>query len=81
MIDAQSSAWVISLALLRQLICWELFVDLMFPIVTGGMMLSVAAKTDKRDVTLKLKDFLIPPEDVRRMVKHWNQWIGYWAVD
>ena len=21
------------------------------------------------------------PEDVRRAVKHWSQWIDYWAVD
>ena len=47
--------------------------------------LSVAAKADKREVDLKLKDFVIPPddvpEDVRRKVKHWSQWIDYWAVD
>ena len=40
---------------------------------------------DKREVTLKLSDFVIPPddvpEDVRRTVKHWSQWIDYWAVD
>ena len=47
--------------------------------------LSVETKTDKREVTLKLADFVIPPddvpEDVRRTVKHWSQWIDYWAVD
>jgi len=47
--------------------------------------LSVAAKADKREVALKLTDFMIPPddvpEDVRRTVKHWSQWIDYWAVD
>ena len=47
--------------------------------------LSVEAKADKREVTLKLTDFVIPPddvpEDVRRTVKHWSQWIDYWAVD
>jgi DNA modification methylase len=47
--------------------------------------LSVEAKADKREVALKLKDFVIPPddvpEDVRRTVKHWSQWIDYWAVD
>ena len=35
--------------------------------------------------TLKLTDFVIPPddvpEDVRKAVKHWSQWIDYWAVD
>ena len=47
--------------------------------------LGVEAKADKRDVMLKLTDFMIPPddvpEDVRRTVKHWSQWIDYWAVD
>jgi hypothetical protein len=47
--------------------------------------LSVEAKADKREVALKLTDFVIPPddvpEDVRRSVKHWSQWIDYWAVD
>ncbi len=47
--------------------------------------LAVEVKTVKRDVTLKLTDFVIPPDDVpeeaRRAVKHWSQWIDYWAVD
>jgi hypothetical protein len=47
--------------------------------------LSVDVKTNKRNVFLKLKDFIIPPddvpEDVRQAVKHWSQWIDYWAVD
>ncbi len=47
--------------------------------------LSVEPKADKREVTLKLSDFVIPPDDVpeevRRTVKHWSQWIDYWAVD
>jgi adenine-specific DNA-methyltransferase len=47
--------------------------------------LSVETKADKRDVALKLTDFVIPPddvpEDVRRTVKHWSQWVDYWAVD
>ena len=34
---------------------------------------------------MKLKDFVIPPDDVpeevRRAVTHWSQWIDYWAVD
>jgi len=38
-----------------------------------------------RDVTLTLTDFVIPPddvpEDVSRAIKHWSQWIDYWAVD
>src|SRR5262249_14395424 len=47
--------------------------------------LSVDVKTKRRDVLLKLKDFVIPPDDVpddaRKAVKHWSQWIDYWAVD
>jgi hypothetical protein len=47
--------------------------------------LSVEVKTNKRNVFLKLKDFVIPPDDVpddaRKAVKHWSQWIDYWAVD
>jgi hypothetical protein len=47
--------------------------------------LSVEPKADKREATLKLTDFVIPPddvpEDVQRTVKHWSQWIDYWAVD
>jgi adenine-specific DNA-methyltransferase len=47
--------------------------------------LSVDIKADKREVTLKLKDFCIPPDDVpqdvQKAVKHWSQWIDYWAVD
>jgi DNA modification methylase len=47
--------------------------------------LSVDVKTQKRDAILTLKDFIIPPDDVpedaRRAVKHWTQWIDYWAVD
>jgi adenine-specific DNA-methyltransferase len=47
--------------------------------------LSVKAKQKGRDVTLRLHDFVVPPddvpEDVRRVIKHWSQWIDYWAVD
>ncbi len=47
--------------------------------------LAVEVKAQKRDVTLRLTDFVIPPDDVpeeaRRAVKHWSQWIDYWAVD
>jgi len=47
--------------------------------------LSVGVKKSKRDVTLTLTDFVIPPDDVpeevSRAIKHWSQWIDYWAVD
>ncbi len=47
--------------------------------------LSAAAKTKGSDVSLSLTNFVIPPDDVpeevRTAVKHWSQWIDYWAVD
>lgn len=47
--------------------------------------LSVDVKQTKRSVTLALTDFVIPiddvPEDVQRAIKHWAQWVDYWAVD
>jgi hypothetical protein len=39
----------------------------------------------KRVINVELTDFVIPaedlPEDVRTTIKHWSQWIDYWAVD
>jgi DNA modification methylase len=47
--------------------------------------LSVNVKQKKREATLELKDFVVPPddvpEDVRTAIRHWSQWIDYWAVD
>jgi DNA modification methylase len=47
--------------------------------------LGVEVKKKGRAVSLTLTDFVIPPddvpEDVQRAVKHWSQWIDYWAVD
>ncbi len=47
--------------------------------------LTVEAKTDKKKVTLDLKDFIISPDDVpadvMQAVTHWSQWVDYWAVD
>ena len=47
--------------------------------------LSVDVKKKKSDVTLTLTDFCIPPDDVpqdvQKAIKHWSQWIDYWAVD
>jgi DNA modification methylase len=47
--------------------------------------LEVDVKKKGRGVTLTLSDFVIPPDDVpeevQRAVKHWSQWIDYWAVD
>jgi hypothetical protein len=51
--------------------------------------LSVDLKTKKKGentvVTLKLKDFIPPhddvPQEVLKAITHWSQWIDYWAVD
>ncbi|HXF50050.1 MAG TPA: PKD domain-containing protein, partial [Verrucomicrobiae bacterium] len=47
--------------------------------------LKVDVKAKGRQVSLKLKDFVIPPDDVpadvQKAIKHWSQWIDYWAVD
>lgn len=47
--------------------------------------LSVEVEQKGRYVALKLTDFIIPPddvpEDVRKSIMHWEQWIDYWAVD
>jgi adenine-specific DNA-methyltransferase len=47
--------------------------------------LSVKTKVSKRTLSLTLNDFIIPPDDVpeevRRAISHWSQWIDYWAVD
>lgn len=36
-------------------------------------------------INVELTDFVIPaedlPDDVRTTIKHWSQWIDYWAVD
>lgn len=47
--------------------------------------LGVDVKKKGKSVTLELTDFIIPPDDVpeeiRKAVTHWEQWIDYWAVD
>jgi adenine-specific DNA-methyltransferase len=47
--------------------------------------LSVDLKQSKREVTVKLTDFIIPlddvPEEARSAIKHWSQMVDYWAVD
>ena len=47
--------------------------------------LSVETHVSKRDLQITLTDFMIPPddvpEDVVKAVKHWSEWIDYWAVD
>jgi adenine-specific DNA-methyltransferase len=47
--------------------------------------LSVSHQSQGLSVALALTGFVIPPDDVpeevQRSVKHWSQWIDYWAVD
>jgi adenine specific DNA methylase Mod len=47
--------------------------------------LSVDLSKKGRSVTIKLTDFVIPPDDVpeevRTSITNWEQWIDYWAVD
>ena len=47
--------------------------------------LDVGIKTSGNKATVTIKDFVIPaddvPADVQKEIKHWSQWIDYWAVD
>jgi DNA modification methylase len=47
--------------------------------------LAVESKLNGRELSLKLKDFVIPtddiPEEARKSIQHWGQLIDYWAVD
>jgi len=47
--------------------------------------LSIKTKKNKKNVSLTLDNFIIPPDDVPEEVQgkitHWSQWIDYWAVD
>ena len=47
--------------------------------------LDVEVKPGKKAVSVELQNFFVPPddvpEDVRKAITHWSQWIDYWAVD
>lgn len=47
--------------------------------------LDVETNSGKSELSVTLKDFIIPPDDVpeevRGKITHWSQWIDYWAVD
>ena len=47
--------------------------------------LSVAHQCTRREMSIELTDFMIPPDDVpddvAEAVNHWADWIDYWAVD
>ena len=47
--------------------------------------LDVKTKITKNQLSVTLDNFIIPPDDipeeVRRNITHWSQWIDYWAID
>ena len=47
--------------------------------------LSVSHQIARRELSIELTDFMIPPDDVpddvQKAVRHWSDWIDYWAVD
>ena len=47
--------------------------------------LAVEVKPTKKCVSVELQNFFMPPddvpEDVRKAITQWSQWIDYWAVD
>lgn len=47
--------------------------------------LGIKTKKTKKNISLTLDNFIIPPddvpEDVQGKITHWSQWIDYWAVD
>lgn len=47
--------------------------------------LGIKTKKTKKNISLTLDNFIIPPDDVpvdvQGKITHWSQWIDYWAVD
>ena len=47
--------------------------------------LSVEKDVKGREIDIELTDFMVPPDDVPadviKAVRHWSEWIDYWAVD
>ncbi|MBM2815372.1 MAG: putative methylase domain protein [Ignavibacteria bacterium] len=47
--------------------------------------LEVKTLIKKKTVTIELKDFIFPPDDVpeevQQHITHWSQWIDYWSID
>ena len=47
--------------------------------------LSVEMDVKGREIDIELTDFMVPPDDVPadviKAVRHWSEWIDYWAVD
>jgi len=47
--------------------------------------LDAVMKTSGKKISVSIKDFVIPqdyvPADIQKEIKHWSQWIDYWAID
>lgn len=47
--------------------------------------LDVGMKSSGKKVTVTINDFVIPvddvPTEIQKEIKHWSQWIDYWAID
>jgi len=47
--------------------------------------LDVGLRTAGKKVVVAINDFVIPaddvPADIQKEIKHWSQWIDYWAID
>lgn len=47
--------------------------------------LTIQTKTEKKKLYVELADFIMSledvPQDIHNAVKHWSQWIDYWAID
>jgi DNA modification methylase len=47
--------------------------------------LDVGLRTSGKKAVVTINDFVIPaddvPADIQKEIKHWSQWIDYWAVD
>jgi SAM-dependent methyltransferase len=47
--------------------------------------LDIGVKSLGKKVTVTINDFIIPvddvPAEVQKEIKHWSQWIDYWAID
>lgn len=47
--------------------------------------LDVNIHTSGKKLSIKINDFVIPADDVpaeiQKEIKHWSQWIDYWAID
>jgi DNA modification methylase len=56
-----------------------------FELAALAVEVAQGARQHSREVTLRLTDFVIPPDDVptdvQAAITHWAQWIDYWAVD